>query len=86
VTGHVDDGPEVYDLVDEVWVDLARATYRRDSTLAYADGGGTEWHELIADDVHWHAQSSACRTYFERNHSPESVLAQYRQLLAEMTA
>jgi glycosyltransferase involved in cell wall biosynthesis len=41
---------------------------------------------LLADDVHWHAQSSACRTYFERNHSPESVLAQYRQLLAEMTA
>jgi len=41
---------------------------------------------LLADDVHWQAQSSACRTYFERHHSPESVLAQYRQLLDEMTA
>jgi glycosyltransferase involved in cell wall biosynthesis len=44
----------------------------------------SEIERLFTDAAYWETRSSACRAYFERKHSPQSVLAQYHELLAEL--
>ena len=48
--------------------------------------GVTEIERLFADERYWSAKSGACRAYFEQRHSPASVLAQYGELLKELSA
>jgi glycosyltransferase involved in cell wall biosynthesis len=41
----------------------------------------SEIERLFADEAYWRSRSRACRDWFERHHSPRSVLAQYAALL-----
>ncbi len=47
--------------------------------------GAAETERLFSDEPYWRAQSAACRAYFERHHSPAAVVAQYGDLLQEVT-
>ena len=45
-----------------------------------------EIERLFADEPHWRARSAACRSYFERRYSCESVLAQYGEVFEALAA
>lgn len=62
-------------------VDVGAPVYAIFDDPAVAVG---EIDRLLADDDYWRAKSSLCRAYFDRVHSPQSVLAQYSELLAEL--
>jgi glycosyltransferase involved in cell wall biosynthesis len=64
-------------------VDVGAPVYAIFDDPAVAVG---EIERLLADDDYWRARSATCRGYFERVHSPQSVLAQYSELLEELTA
>jgi glycosyltransferase involved in cell wall biosynthesis len=64
------------------------ATVEVGPTLVFedADHGLGEIERLFNDHSWWRAKSAACRAWFERHHSPTSVLAQYERLLEALRA
>jgi len=51
-----------------------------------ADGAAREIQALCTDEARWRAQSAACRAYFERKYSPQTVLEQYGEVFEALTA
>jgi len=52
----------------------------------HADAAVGEIQALFADEERWRAQSAACRAYFERRYSPQTVLEQYGEVFEALTA
>jgi glycosyltransferase involved in cell wall biosynthesis len=57
-------------------------------TLVFEDAarGLGEIERLFTDHAWWRERSAECRAWFERHHSPASVLAQYERLFQELAA
>ena len=51
-----------------------------------ADGAAREIQALCTDEARWRAQSAACRAYFERKYSPQTVLERYGEVFEALTA
>jgi hypothetical protein len=54
VTRAREDGPDVYDATEEIWVDVGRDALRTEATYEYVDGPTTSTTGLIADGVTWY--------------------------------
>jgi len=64
-------------------VDVGAPVHR---TFADAAAGAAQIEALFRDERAYKAASTACREYFERNHSPRQVLARYAGLFEALAA